>query len=162
VRLVLVGDGPLRRTLEEGVRELELEGIVEITGLVDAEEVRRRVMAARAFVLASLTEGLPVSIMEALALGRPVIATNVGAIAELVRNGETGWLVSPGNSDLLAEAMIAALRTPDEVLAAMGRRGAALVGERHRGAHEIPKLEDLLVSSAVAQQRSLFGPEQGH
>lgn len=161
VRLVLVGDGPLRRTLDEGIRELELEGIVEITGLVDAEEVRRRVMAARAFVLASLTEGLPVSIMEALALGRPVIAPNVGAIAELVRNGETGWLVSPGNSDLLAEAMMAALRAPDEVLAAMGRRGAALVGERHRAAHEIPKLEDLLASSAAAQQGPLSNPKQG-
>jgi len=144
LRLVLVGDGPLRPVLERRIAELGLDGTVHITGLVGAEEVQRQVVAARAFVLASLTEGLPVSIMEALALGRPVIATNVGAIAELVLPGQTGWLVTAGSVEALAGAMCEALATPAETLGAMGRRGAGLVRERHQASSEIPKLERLL------------------
>jgi glycosyltransferase involved in cell wall biosynthesis len=143
VSLVFVGDGPLRATLERRIEELGLSRSVEITGLVSPEGVRRHVAAARAFVLASLTEGLPVSIMEALALGRPVVATNVGAIAELVIPGETGWLVSAGSAEALAEAMHHALVTPPETLAQMGSRGAALVLERHSASNEIRRLEQL-------------------
>lgn len=148
VRLVLVGDGPLRETLERRIAELGLEEAVSITGLVGAEEVRRQVMAARAFVLASLTEGLPVAIMEALALGRPVVATNVGAIAELVIPGQTGWLVSAGSVEALEEALRQALGTPADTLSQMGRRGAALVAERHRASTEVLKLERLFQQAA--------------
>jgi glycosyltransferase involved in cell wall biosynthesis len=148
MRLVLVGDGPLRPVLERRIAELGLEAAVHVTGLVSPAEVQRQVGAARAFVLASLTEGLPVSIMEALALGRPVVATNVGAVAELVRPGETGWLVTAGSSEALAGAMREALATPVETLTAMGGRGAALVRERHRASVEIPRLAELLGTAA--------------
>lgn len=148
LRLVFVGDGPLRPVLERRIAELGLEATVHITGLVGPAEVQRQVAAARTFVLASLTEGLPVSIMEALALGRPVVATNVGAIAELVRPGETGWLVTAGSAEALAGAMREALTAPLDALTAMGRRGAALVGERHRASVEIPRLGGLFVSAA--------------
>jgi colanic acid/amylovoran biosynthesis glycosyltransferase len=148
-RLLFVGDGPLRGALEKRIAELGLGGRVEITGLVSPAEVQRHVSAARAFVLASLTEGLPVSIMEALALGRPVVATNVGAIAELVRPQETGWLVTAGSADALAGAMRDALATPVSTLTRMGGRGAALVRERHRAAVEVPRLERLLAGAAA-------------
>jgi glycosyltransferase involved in cell wall biosynthesis len=135
--------------LERRIAELALGGVVEITGLVGPADVQRHVTAARAFVLASLTEGLPVSIMEALALGRPVVATNVGAIAELVRPRETGWLVTAGSAEALAGAMREALATPVATLTEMGRRGSALVAERHRAAVEIPRLERLLTGVAT-------------
>jgi glycosyltransferase involved in cell wall biosynthesis len=158
LRLVLVGDGPLRAVLERRIAELRLGSVVEITGLVSPADVQRHVSAARAFVLASLTEGLPVSIMEALALGRPVVATNVGAIAELVRPGETGWLVTAGSAEALAGAMLEALRTPVAALTEMGRRGRSLVAERHRAAVEIPRLERLLAGAPTRRPPSSPGP----
>ena len=142
-RLTLVGDGPMRATLEQRILDLKLGKFVEITGLVGADEVRRRLGAAVALVMASFTEGLPVSVMEALGQGRPVVATNVGATSELVRP-ETGWLIAPGSAEELAEAMLKALRTPAHVLAEMGRRGAALVLERHNASTEVLKLNGLL------------------
>jgi glycosyltransferase involved in cell wall biosynthesis len=158
LRLVLVGDGPLRPVLERRVAELGLGGLVQVTGLVGPDEVRRHVAAARAFVLASLTEGLPVSIMEALAVGRPVIATNVGAIAELVRPGETGWLVTAGSAEALSDAMREALATPVEALTEMGRRGSALVAARHRAAVEIRHLEALLTGGGGRRGRPAASP----
>jgi glycosyltransferase involved in cell wall biosynthesis len=153
-----VGDGPLRPVLERRVAELGLGGLVQVTGLVGPDEVRRHVAAARAFVLASLTEGLPVSIMEALAVGRPVIATNVGAIAELVRPGETGWLVTAGSAEALSDAMREALATPVEALTEMGRRGSALVAARHRAAVEIRHLEALLTGGGGRRGRPAASP----
>jgi glycosyltransferase involved in cell wall biosynthesis len=158
-RLVLVGDGPLRETLEKRTAELGLEEAVRFTGLVGADEVRRQLLAARALVLGSLIEGLPVSIMEALALGRPVIATNVGATAELVVPGRTGWLVSAGSAEALTEAMREAIKASTEVLGEMGRRGAALVAERHRACIEIPRLERLL--SQAARRARVTGDTDG-
>lgn len=156
LRLVFVGGGPMRPVIERRIAELGLEGVVHLTGVASPQEVERQVVAARAFVLASLTEGLPVAIMEALALGRPVIATNVGAIAELVLPGRTGWLVSAGSAEALAEAMLEALDTPVDTLAEMGRRGAALVGERHRAGAEVPRLERLLLAATTGRS-----PERG-
>jgi colanic acid/amylovoran biosynthesis glycosyltransferase len=162
VRLVLVGDGPLRPVLEERIGTLGLEGAVSITGLVGPEEVRRQVSAARAFVLASLTEGLPVAIMEAFAVGRPVVATNVGAVAELVRPGETGWLVSPGSVEALQEALGEALGTPVETLERMGLRGAALVAERHSASDAARKLSRLFEGTrALAPVSGAPAPRRG-
>lgn len=149
LRLVFVGGGPMRPVLERRIAELGLEGVVHLTGVAPPEEVERQIVAARAFVLASLTEGLPVAIMESLALGRPVVATNVGAIAELVLPGQTGWLVSAGSAEALAGAMVEALETPVDTLAQMGRRGAALVAERHRASAEVPRLERLLLAATA-------------
>jgi glycosyltransferase involved in cell wall biosynthesis len=143
LKLTLVGDGPLRATLEQRIAELKLEGVVHITGLLGAGEVRRQLRAGRAFVLPSFTEGLPVALMEAFTQRRPVVATSVGAISELVRPGETGWLVNPGSVEALAGALAELLETPSERLAEMGRRGAALVASRHRASSEVPKLERL-------------------
>ena len=94
-------------------------------------EVHDRILASRALVLSSFSEGLPVVIMEALALRRPVIATNVGGISELVVPGECGWLVPSGSVPELADAMRDALRRPSSELDEMGRRGAARVSASH-------------------------------
>jgi glycosyltransferase involved in cell wall biosynthesis len=153
VSLTLVGDGPMRPLLEERIARLGLGPHVHLTGLLGTDDVRRALSSARGFVLASFTEGLPVSIMEALAQRRPVVATNVGAVAELVRPEETGWLVSPGSVDELAEAMGKLLSTQTSTLTEMGSRGAALVADRHRASTEIRTLERLLLE-AIERRRS--------
>jgi glycosyltransferase involved in cell wall biosynthesis len=141
--LTLAGDGPLRPALEAQIRRAGLENRVRITGWLSNAEVRREVAAARAFVLPSFAEGLPVVLMEALALGRPVVTTCVAGIPELVRDGVEGWLVPAGSVEALAEAVLAALSAPAERLERMGRAGAVRVAERHDASREAAKLAAL-------------------
>ena len=91
-------------------------------------------------VLPSFAEGLPVVIMEALALNRPVISTYVAGIPELVEPGVCGWLVPPGSAQILAVAMRAALEAPLEQLEEMGKAGAERVAQQHNVALEAKKL----------------------
>src|SRR5208283_1487037 len=91
--LVLAGDGPLRAEIESAIERHELANTVRITGWISSVGVRDELLAARALVLPSFAEGLPVVIMEAMALRRPVLSTYVGGIPELVRAGIDGWLV---------------------------------------------------------------------
>ena len=100
--------------------------------------------AARALVLPSFAEGLPVVIMEALALGRPVISTYVAGIPELVESGRHGWLVPAAAIEPLASAMTAALTADTIDLQAMGRAGAARVAEQHNVNTEAKKLAELI------------------
>ncbi len=141
--LVLVGDGPARAAVEERVRAEGLEGRILLRGWMSGEGVRQEVCNAHLFVLPSLAEGLPVVIMEALSLGRPVISTYVAGIPELVRPGVNGWLVPAGSVEALAGALREALDAPLERLAAMGQEGARIVAERHDAGVEARKLAAL-------------------
>jgi len=104
LRILLVGDGPLRQELEARVRLMGLGDKVRFLGIrTDIAEI---LAAADVFVLSSLWEGNPLSVMEAMAAGKPVIATAVGGVPELVQDGINGILVPPGNVRALAEAML--------------------------------------------------------
>jgi colanic acid/amylovoran biosynthesis glycosyltransferase len=129
--LVLAGDGPMRKLLEHEAKALHVNERVRITGWIDGAAVRREILAARAMVLPSFAEGLPVVIMEAMALGRPVISTYVAGIPELVESAECGWLVPAGDPDALADAMIECMRADAEKIHAMGRHGRARALARH-------------------------------
>jgi glycosyltransferase involved in cell wall biosynthesis len=111
--------------------------------------VRELLRSSRAFVLASFAEGLPVVIMEAFALGRPVIATYVGGMPELVEPGASGWLVPPGAVAPLAAAMREALALPAEHLAEMGERGRQRVLSHHAAGAEVARLEALFHAAAA-------------
>lgn len=143
-RLVLAGDGELRPTLEERIAHHGLADHVEITGWVDEERVRALLRDCRCLVLPSFAEGLPVVLMEALAMARPVVSTYVAGIPELVRPRENGWLVPAGDPAALAGALREVLRTPAAVLDRMGRAGRERVRERHRLVTEVDALEALL------------------
>ena len=129
--LVLVGDGPMRNQIEALIAAEGLTSRVRITGWASGEDVRREIQAARVCVMASFAEGLPVVIMEALGSGRPVISTAIAGVPELVRDGESGWLVPAGSAEDLAHAMGDALRTAPSVLTELGRRGYARVCAMH-------------------------------
>jgi colanic acid/amylovoran biosynthesis glycosyltransferase len=146
--LVIVGDGPLRGELERLIDHHGMRGQVWITGFLDNHGVRRELEAARALVMSSFAEGLPVVIMEALALGRPVISTCIAGIPELVEPGRHGWLVPAGAVEPLAAAMAAALTAETVDLETMGRAGAARVVEQHNVKNESKKLAELIAGLA--------------
>lgn len=145
-RLVLAGDGPLRASVEARCRELGISEHVRITGWVSGDEVRRQLLLARALVLPSFAEGLPVVLMESLALGRPVVSSWVAGIPELVEAGVSGWLVPPGHVQRLAQAMQACLSSSEEDLVDMGLAGQKAVRQMHDAQVEGGKLARLFLS----------------
>src|SRR5206468_6477693 len=122
---------------------------VRITGWVGSDQVRDEILAARALVLPSFAEGLPVVIMEAMALRRPVLTTTVAGIPELVRAGEEGWLFPPGYVDALAAAMQTCLAASSEALAQAGGAARRRVLVRHDVDREAAKLAALFQRSAA-------------
>lgn len=146
--LVLAGDGEMRTAIEAACRRHDLGARVTITGWVSNDRVREEILASRALVLPSFAEGLPVVLMEALALGRPVVSTYVAGIPELVVPGECGWLVPAGDVEALAQAMREVLEAPTERLSSMGARGAVRVRERHDARDEAAKLATLFRGAA--------------
>ncbi|HRO13683.1 MAG TPA: glycosyltransferase family 4 protein [Paracoccus sp. (in: a-proteobacteria)] len=131
LRLVLVGDGELRPAIEAEAIRADVGDSLRLTGWQDQAGVRRAMAQAHALVVPSFAEGLPVVIMEAMAMGRPVLSTWVAGIPELVIPGDCGWLVPPGDVDALAGAMQTVAETPLERLAAMGQAARARVVARH-------------------------------
>lgn len=121
-RLVLAGGGPEEPALRKLAEELGSD--VAFTGHLDKPALQRLIGEARALVLPSeWYENAPISVLEAYALGRPVIGTRIGGIPELIADGETGALVAPGNVALLAEALAALASLSPTARAAMGAAG---------------------------------------
>jgi glycosyltransferase involved in cell wall biosynthesis len=149
--LVLAGDGELRADVDTLVRSYNMQAKVRITGWISSEQVRAEILAARALVLPSFAEGLPVVIMEAMALRRPIISTYVAGIPELVQHGEHGWLLPAGDIKALADVMQECLETPIDTLTRMGETAHKRVTERHNVDTQAGKLDSLFqatVSSA--------------
>jgi glycosyltransferase involved in cell wall biosynthesis len=105
VHLTLVGQGPDRPSLEAQTRRLELGDAVDFAGAVNQDEISGYYAAADAFVLPSFAEGLPVVLMEAMALGVPCITTHITGVPELIRDGAEGLLVAPSDVDGLVAAI---------------------------------------------------------
>jgi len=125
-RLTIVGDGPLRAQVEGEIAALGLEDRVDLRGALSEQDTLAAIAGADALVLPSLMEGLPVVLMEAMALGKPVIASCVAGIPELVREGETGLLFRPSDWGHLGEQMRRLVREPG-LEAELGEAGRAAV-----------------------------------
>jgi colanic acid/amylovoran biosynthesis glycosyltransferase len=143
LELVLAGDGEMRPEVEAEIARHGLQSSVRITGWISSAQVREEILAARALVLPSFAEGLPVVIMEAMALQRPVLTTSIAGIPELVKSGETGWLFPAGDVDTLADAMQSCLELPVEELRKMGQVAHNIVVQRHSIDTEAAKLRTL-------------------
>ena len=148
LELVLAGDGPMRDEIQDLISELGLQKFISITGWISGEAVRDNLLAARALVLPSFAEGLPVVIMEAMALRRPVISTYIAGIPELVRSGRDGWLIPAGSLDELVRVIEYCLEATAHELQAMGESGRKQVLERHSINTEAVKLALLFKGSA--------------
>jgi len=138
--LVLAGDGGMRAEVENLISSYGLARQVRITGWISSSQVRKEILESRGLVLPSFSEGLPVVIMEAMALRRPILATYVGGIPELVLHGENGWLFTAGSIDDLASAMEECLSKSSDDLKKMGEAGYLRVVERHSIDKEAAKL----------------------
>ncbi len=147
--MVLAGDGELRPEVEALIARHRLERQVLITGWISSSQVRDQILASRGLVLPSFAEGLPVVIMEAMALRRPVLATYVAGIPELVKPGENGWLVPPGDVDQLSLAMEDLLLRSVEELRVMGESAHATVLARHSVDSETAKLTGYVNAAAA-------------
>lgn len=155
LHLTLVGDGELRGAIEAAIRAQGLEASVTLTGWLDEAGVRQELAAAHALVLPSFAEGLPVVVMEAMAAARPVLATAIAGVPELVIPGKTGWLVPAGSPGALAAAMVAFATTPGETLARMGNAGRARVLARHDVDAEAARLAQLFAGQIPPTREDL-------
>ncbi len=140
LRIAIVGDGPLRAELED-----QANGRVTFLGWQDEDGVRAALGAAQALISPSFAEGLPVVLMEAMATARPVIATAIAGVPELVVPG-VGWMVPAGDAAALAKAIRALAATPANQLAQMGAQARDRVLARHDIDTEAGKLSDLLLA----------------
>jgi glycosyltransferase involved in cell wall biosynthesis len=113
IRFLVGGDGQLRDKIEEYLDVAGLNDKVKLTGWIPSEEFSTYLNELKLFVLPSYTEGLPYTILEAMACGTPVLATPVGAIPDVIKDGETGFIMEDNSSECIAENVIRALEHPD-------------------------------------------------
>ena len=148
LRVVLIGDGESRGAIEAEIARAGLADRIELLGWRSNAEVRERIGRARALLLPSFAEGLPIVLMEALALGRPVVTTYIAGIPELV-DRSCGWIVPAGSEDDLVAALDAAMRATPGELAALGREGRRRVEERHDLHASAARLRSLFAAAAM-------------
>lgn len=144
--LTLAGDGPMRSEVEDLIKKHDLHSIVNITGWISSDEVRNEIVSSRGLVLPSFAEGLPVVIMESMALSRPVITTYIAGIPELVIPEVNGWLIPASDIDQLVSAMKNALNMPAEKINKMGELAKERVVKRHNIDIEAEKLLSFIVN----------------
>lgn len=121
VRLLIVGGGEHADRVAQSVSGLDLDSVVQLLGPCEPEAVPALMEGARALVVPSIYEGMPLVILEAMAAGIPVIASSVSGIPEVVRAGESGWLVPPEDVGALVQALSEIFDDPEEAI----RRGIA-------------------------------------
>lgn len=135
--LLLAGEGPQEGDLRALAAELSIEERVHFIGL--REDVPQLLKLSDLFVFASLSEGLPVTLLEAMAAERPCVASRIEPVEELIRDGDNGYLFEPGDPAALARAISRALENPDLGLT-LARRGRLLVEERFEAASNARRL----------------------
>jgi glycosyltransferase involved in cell wall biosynthesis len=139
VRLRLLGGGTLEQKLKEQVRNLGLDDVVEFRGF--SHDVPGFLGGINIYVLPSDFEALPLSLLEAIASGLPVVATSVGGVPRIVQNTRSGWLCAPDDAEALSAAMELAITSPDNM--GRGERARRVVAEQYsaeRMAHDYERL----------------------
>jgi colanic acid/amylovoran biosynthesis glycosyltransferase len=153
-RCEIIGEGSLRRALDAQVHKAGLEGLVSLPGAMPQDEVRARLRRAAVFAMPSVVaadgnrDGIPVALMEAMAVGTPVVSTTVSGIPELVRSGWSGLLCEPGDAAALA-AHFETLFDDPERGACLAANARATIEEQFDSEREAEKLLDALRAAAV-------------
>lgn len=142
VRLRIVGDGAIRTELERDAAARSLESQVVFEGALNQDRVRQLYSQADAFALASFAEGVPVVLMEAMAMEIPCVATCINGVPELIRDGIDGLLVAPSDEEALARAL-AALMDDEHLRRRLGEAGRRRVVERYNLATNSARLAEI-------------------
>jgi colanic acid/amylovoran biosynthesis glycosyltransferase len=140
LKIVLAGDGEMRPDIEQFIQQNALSDVVTITGWISSEQVKQYLLASDAMVLPSFAEGLPVAIMEAMAVGTPVITTYIAGIPELISSGHNGLLAPAGDPDATAGNIETFIKMSETEIATMARLAYNSVEERHNIQTEAEKL----------------------
>jgi glycosyltransferase involved in cell wall biosynthesis len=151
LKVVIVGEGPDRNEIEGMIQRFGLQSNVILAG--QHSDMPGIYAAMDVFVLPSLNEGLPMTILEAMAASRPVIATRVGAIPRVIQDGETGLLMDPGDTDGLRNAL-ARLLADSDLCSRLGAAGHDWVSRNYTSEAMALKYrqmyDDVLGTSAIA------------
>ncbi|MGA3198635.1 MAG: glycosyltransferase family 4 protein [Halobacteriota archaeon] len=147
-RLIVVGDGPERAKLELLVSDLGLSEFVTFAGRIQNNDVPIYMAASNVFVLPSLSEGIPIVILEAMAAGLPIVATNVGGISSLVEEGKNGFLIDPQNAEQIASKI--SLILADPALSGRMVRNNKGKAQQYTWASVVDRLEELYLDCAKA------------
>ncbi|MEP6992493.1 MAG: glycosyltransferase [bacterium] len=149
-RLLIAGDGDLREELARQIAEAGLEGTIQLLG--SRADVDTLLAASDVLVLASESEAAALPLFESMRAARPVVATGVGGVPEIVRDGETGIVVPRGDSLAMADAVLRILETPG-LAAAMGAAGRRRALEQFDISHSLRALERIYREVAIAAPR---------
>ncbi len=141
VRCLVVGEGSEKARLQQLARDLKIEDRVVLTGYV--EDVFTYLQSFHIYVLASLQESLPVSLLEALALGKPAVGTDVGDVGRVLDFGKKHLLVPPGDTDQLCQALIRLCQSP-ELRESLGREGSEVIKRNYSISAAIEKIKLVL------------------
>jgi glycosyltransferase involved in cell wall biosynthesis len=153
--LWVIGDGPERAALEAMTADRNLGEYVTFFGFQDRPEDYLR--ECDVFLMPSANEGCSIALIEAMAMGMPVVATDVGIAPQVLRNDETGWIVPVGDREALVETLDRVLALPDEVRDAVGAAGQRRVLDRNSPAEHVARL-DALYAAVRAGGRARAGP----
>ena len=145
-RFIIVGDGPAKKDLMEYAKSLSIEGSVEFSGT--RMDIPAILSAADILVHPSIREGLSLSVIEAHAMGIPVVATSVGGIPEIMSDGLSGILVGFGDADALAKAIVSLIENPDE-RKRFGENGVRIAQEKFDINDAVQKIEELYENRSV-------------
>ena len=143
IRFVIIGDGELREELEDYAKKLGISDMVVFTGF--RRDLPKIYADLDIIALTSLNEGTPVSIIEAMAGGKPVVATNVGGVASLIKDSITGFLVPPKRPDLFAEAVLKLLNNP-LLMKTMGEEACRSVFPKYNISQLVKRIDSLYSS----------------
>ena len=157
-RLAIAGEGALEPDVRRLIRDLDLVERVTMLGLrVDMPEIYQ---ACDALVLSSAWEGMPNVVLEAMASKIPVVATNVGGVSEVVRDGHTGFVVPPGDHVALSDAMVRMMALPEDVRRSFGESGYAAVRSEFSIEKVVDQWEDLF--KRLLRDKGVMPGGQGH
>ena len=155
----IIGDGPLRDRLQTKITQLDLSSRVNLLGSLSQKVVLEKLQAADVFALASTTDDkgatdvFPTVILEAMASARPVVSTRLAGIPELVMDGQTGILVSPGDSTALAQPLEQLIRDP-QLRLRYGRAGRSRIEQHFRIEQTIAPLLEMLEKTSISRGRN--------
>jgi glycosyltransferase involved in cell wall biosynthesis len=151
VRFLIVGDGELRREVEQYLTENNLENKVRFAGWVSNDDIPDYLNQLKLLVLPSYTEGLPVIVQEAMACGTPVLATPVGAIPDIITDGENGFIMESNSPECIARNVTRALNSPD--LEKIARNARVLVEKEFTYQAAVERYRAILASLNLKQSR---------